>query len=82
MFQNLAPKIRALLLYLGKAPVLLKSLSLHLQSQVIKHYAGNVTYLIAGFLEKCRDRLPLDSQEMLQGSRASLIAFMTECVPG
>jgi myosin heavy subunit len=41
---------------------------------IIKHYAGPVPYKVDGFLDKCKDRLPSDSEELLKNSTNSLIA--------
>ena len=40
---------------------------------IIKHYAGPVPYKVNGFLDKCKDRLPADSEELLKNSTNSLI---------
>ena len=40
---------------------------------IIKHYAGSVPYKVNGFLDKCKDRLPADSEELLKNSTNSLI---------
>lgn len=39
----------------------------------IKHYAGSVPYKVDGFLEKCKDRLPPDSEELLMNSSNKLV---------
>jgi len=41
---------------------------------IIKHYAGPVPYKVDGFLEKCKDRLPPDSEELLKSSKNALVA--------
>lgn len=44
----------------------------------IRHYAGAVTYSINGFLEKNRDTLHADMQQLMQGSTNQLLADMFE----
>ena len=41
---------------------------------IIKHYAGPVPYKVDGFLDKCMDRLPPDSEALLKSSKSDLIA--------
>lgn len=41
---------------------------------IVKHYAGPVPYKVADFLEKCKDRLPPDSEELLKSSKNQLVA--------
>jgi myosin-5 len=42
----------------------------------IEHFAGKVEYVVTGFLEKNRDDLGLDAQELLQQSTKPIIAQM------
>jgi myosin-7 len=41
---------------------------------IIKHYAGPVPYKVDGFLEKCKDRLPPDCEELLKMSKNTLVS--------
>jgi myosin-5 len=44
----------------------------------IEHFAGKVEYIVTGFLEKNRDEMGLDAQELLQQSSKPIIAQMFE----
>ena len=40
---------------------------------VVVHFAGDVSYSVAGFLEKCKDRLPPDAEALVKASTNPLV---------
>lgn len=40
---------------------------------VVSHFAGEVSYSVTGFLEKCKDRLPADSEALVKNANNALV---------
>lgn len=49
-----------------------------LDSFIVRHYAGDVTYEVQNFIEKNRDTLYNDIQQLLAGSSTSLVSALFE----